>query len=74
MACEECSEETLDAGETALLSALTGPAEASTDGTSVKQHNLADLIEADRYISAKCASRRPNRGLRITQLIPPGTV
>jgi uncharacterized protein involved in outer membrane biogenesis len=33
-----------------LLSNAQGPAEATGDEGSVKQHNLKDQIEADRYL------------------------
>lgn len=48
-----------------------GPAEASVDGQSVKQHSLADQIEADRYLAAKDAAKK-RLGVRMTRVIPPG--
>lgn len=74
MSCEDCSEETLDAAETALTSALSGPRKATSDGLTVEGHSLADLIAADKHIAAKCAARSRNRGLRFSKLVPPGTV
>jgi hypothetical protein len=49
-----------------------GPAEASGDAGSMRQHNLRDQIEADRYLSSRAASRRKNRGLNLSKLSPPG--
>ena len=49
-----------------------GPAEASGDGTSMRQHNLRDQIEADRYLRSREASRSRKRGLNLAKLSPPG--
>jgi len=49
-----------------------GPAEAHGDSGGMKQHNLRDQIEADRYLSAKEAARSRTLGLRITRIVPPG--
>ena len=54
-----------------------GPAEARGDSASVRQHSLADQIEADRYLAAKAAVRSStNRtfGIRFGVLIPPGAI
>ena len=69
MACEDA-----EAATAALNAALLGPAKVSGDAGSVEQHRLSDLIEADRYARGRCAATSPSRGLRITKLIPPGTV
>ena len=52
----------------------TGPKRAQTDVGSVEQHDLQDQIEADRYLSSKEAVKRKGLGLRLTKIIPPGTV
>jgi len=49
-----------------------GPAEAHGDSGGMKQHNLRDQIEADRYLSAKEAARSKTLGLRMTKIVPPG--
>ncbi|MCZ2341685.1 MAG: hypothetical protein LC104_07795 [Bacteroidales bacterium] len=49
-----------------------GPAKASGDAGSVEQHPLPDQIEADRYLAAKEAAKKGNRGLRFNKLVPPG--
>jgi hypothetical protein len=51
-----------------------GPARAQGDAGSVEQHSLADQIEADKYLAAKDAIKKPTRGLRFNTFIPPGTV
>jgi len=48
-----------------------GPAEASVDGQSVKQHSIKNQIEADRYLASKDAARK-RLGVRMTRVIPPG--
>jgi hypothetical protein len=50
-----------------------GPKRAQGDSGSVEQHSLADQIEADRYLAAKDAVKKPTKGLRFTKLVPPGT-
>lgn len=50
----------------------TQPAKASGDGGSVEMPNIRDLIAADQYLAVKTAAPNKNRGLRFTQLVPPG--
>lgn len=47
------------------------PKRAQGDSGSVEQHSLKDQIEADRYLTAKTAAKKPARGLRFTKLIAP---
>jgi hypothetical protein len=51
-----------------------GPAEASGDGQSMRQHNLRDQVAADRYLSSRDATRRRKRGLNIAKFSPPGAI
>src|SRR3954465_11054050 len=67
MACDNA-----DTANDALLAALSGPAEVSVDGMTTKQQSLRDLIEANKYLAAKCAGRGPRRGLKFSKMIPPG--
>lgn len=48
------------------------PAEAEVDGQRVRQQSLADLIEGDRYLRSKAATRKSHRGLMATKFQPPG--
>ena len=48
-----------------------GPAEARSDSVSMRQHDLKDQVEADRYLASKDAVRK-GRGFRLTKLVPPG--
>ncbi len=50
-----------------------GPAKAAGDAGSVEQHKLADQIAADKYLAAKEAAKKKDRGLRFNRLVPPGT-
>ena len=60
---------------TAIETSAAGPAQASADGQSVTQHNLKDLIEADKYLAQKSAATTNKRfGMRFAKLSPPGTV
>lgn len=49
-----------------------GPSEAHDDAGGMKQHNLRDQIEVDRYLNSKQAARSKTRGLNISKLVPPG--
>ena len=60
--------------EEAIDAAARGLVSSSTEGDqSVQYHSIKDLIEADRYLSAKTAAGKKHFGLRFTKLIPPGT-
>ena len=48
-----------------------GPAKASGDAGAIEQHRLTDLIEADRYLASKEASKTKARGLKFNRIVPP---
>ncbi len=47
---------------------------ATGDSGSAEQHSLKDQIEADKYLASKDAAGKPNRGLRFSKFVPPGSV
>ncbi len=49
-----------------------GPAEAHGDSGGMKQHNLRDQIEADRYLESKKAVKSKGLGIGMKKLVPPG--
>lgn len=50
------------------------PKAAQSADASVTRRDLRELIEADRYLASKAAmSKKPQRGLTLTKLSPPGT-
>jgi len=55
-----------------------GPRRVRTDAGEVEAQSLADMIEADKYLSGKNAAtssaNNTRRGLRFNKLIPPGTI
>lgn len=55
-----------------IVSNAQGPAKAAGDAGSVEQHKLTEQIEADRYLAAKDAAKRKDRGLRFSKFVPPG--
>ena len=63
------SEQPLD---DAIRDNAQGPAEAHGDSGGVKQHSLKDQIEADRFLASKQAVKSKSRGVRFTQISPPG--
>ncbi len=58
--------------ETEIETVADGPAAMSGDAGSMSQHNLKDLIAADRYLQTKGAIRNRRLGIRISRMIPPG--
>lgn len=65
----------MDAELTQRIRAVaSGPAEVSSDAGRVVEQDLQDLLEAARQLAAQQASKKPHRGLRITRLVPPGTI
>lgn len=63
-----------DGTEDALRENAKAPKRAKGDAGEVEQHPLKDQIEADRYLASKQAMKRKGKGLRISKLVPPGTV
>jgi hypothetical protein len=55
-----------------IAETATGPKRVRTDAGEVEAQDLASMIEADKYLSAKAASSTKSRGLRFNKLIPPG--
>ena len=51
-----------------------GPKKVTGDAGSVEQHSLKDQIEAEKFLASKEASRRPGLGIRLTKIVPDGTV
>jgi hypothetical protein len=50
-----------------------GPASVTVAGTTVVQKDVAQQIEADKYLSGKRAQRRSHFGMAIRQIVPGGT-
>jgi len=50
-----------------------GPAEAKGDSVSVRQHDLKDQIEADKYLASKRAAADPMKAFTRVKIVPPGT-
>jgi hypothetical protein len=56
-----------------IAETATGPKRVRTDAGEVEAQDLASMIEADKYLSAKTAATTKSRGLRFNKLLPPGT-
>jgi hypothetical protein len=52
----------------------TKPLRVKGDAGEVEQYSIEELIKADRYTRALESASYGHRGLRITKLLPPGTV
>lgn len=50
------------------------PKKVTGDAGSVEQFPLDEQIEADRYERAEEEVQKPNRGLRFSKMVPPGTI
>lgn len=48
------------------------PAEATQDGTTMKQKAVSEVIEADRYLATRTAQGRKKTGLQFFKVVPPG--
>jgi ribosomal protein L12E/L44/L45/RPP1/RPP2 len=61
-----------------LETAAVQPQRVRTDAGEVEQHDLKQLIEADKYLAAQAAATastaNKRRGLRFNKLIPPGSI
>lgn len=51
----------------------SAPKRMTNDAGSVEEHDLGQLIEADKYLRAKDAATRPIRAVGYGKFIPPGT-
>jgi hypothetical protein len=60
--------------ENAIRESAQGPESASADGVQVKQHNLRDQIEVDKYLAGKDARRNPAKAFTRVKIVSPGTV
>ena len=59
--------------ENTFLENAQGPAEAHGDSGGMKQHAPTEVIEVDRYLESKKATRSKGLGIRLKKLVPPGT-
>lgn len=57
-----------------IADAAINPASASGDGFSVTQHNLKDLIAADKHLAGKTAVAGRGLGIKFNKIKAPGTV
>ncbi len=57
-----------------IVDAATGPTSITVDGLTTSGPSVSELIAAANYLNGVVAARRPGRGLRFTQLRPPGCV
>ena len=55
-----------------LEQAAQQPRRVRTDAGEVENHDLKEMIEADKYLSGKSAAASKTRGLRFNRLEPPG--
>lgn len=60
--------------EDAIVESATGPKKVSGDAGAVEQHDLSDLIEAERFTRAKQAMAKPGLGIKLLKIQPGGTV
>ena len=56
----------------AILQNALGPKEVERGGKRIEQHDLDQLIKADRHLAGQTAANRSHLGIRFVQLIPPG--
>lgn len=56
-----------------IAEVAAGPKRVRTDAGEVESQDLAAMVEADKYLTAKTAAQSKFRGLRLNKLLPPGT-
>lgn len=61
-----------------IAETASGPKRVRTDAGEVESQDIGQMIEADKYLSARGAATssttNTRRGLRFNKLIPPGTM
>lgn len=62
-----------DLSET-IANAAAAPKRVQGDEGEVEQHDLSDLIEADRYLASKRAKSSGAKSMTIQKIVPPGAV
>ena len=60
--------------EQAIVRNATGPQSAQADGVEVRQHSIADQIEADKYLASRKVAANPAKAFSRAKIVPPGTV
>ena len=63
-----------DTTEDALESAMRQPKTIEVDGQKVENRDVSDLIEADRYLASKKATRGRRCPVRLTRMIAGGAL
>lgn len=66
--------ETEESFEKKVLDALSGPAEVSIDGNTVRQRSPEELEKALRIASSMKVRRKPYNALGFARMVPPGAV
>lgn len=56
-----------------IKEAAEAPKKIAVDGQTVENHDLASLIEADRYLKSRTAAAS-GLGVRYSKFVPPGSV
>ncbi len=54
--------------------AAKDPRRATVDGNTAEQHNLRDVIEADKYLARVSSAARNGLPIRMAKLRPPGAI
>ncbi len=57
-----------------IADAAANPQRIQVGAESAQEYPLRDVIEADRYLAAKGAARRPGGGVLFTKFVPGGAV
>ena len=60
--------------EEVLIENASAPKSAEVDGQKVEQHSLKELIEADRYVTSKKATKSRTSGLKFNKLSHSGAL
>jgi hypothetical protein len=58
----------------AIADAALEPKKVEGDAGSIETRPISDMIAADKYAKGQTAVKKPLGGLRLTKVIPPGSV
>jgi hypothetical protein len=58
-----------------IIEVASGPKSVTSDGTTVTQHSIPELIAAQETADTQAGvDNKKTRGLRFNRLVPPGSV
>jgi hypothetical protein len=57
-----------------IQQAAAAPAKVTVDGVTIEQHDLPDMVEADKHLARRAAARSPALPIRVGRFRPSGAI